>query len=85
MTLAAVDAHVHLLPDARMETLMRWLLRALPDVGVPADITADGALADLRAAGGRRFVNLVFPLRPGEADELHPWAAPRRSPRASRT
>lgn len=71
MTLAAVDPHVHLLPDKRMETLMRWLLRALPDAGVPADIKADGALADLRAAGGRRVVNLLFPLCAGEADELH--------------
>jgi uncharacterized protein len=71
MTLASVDPHVHLLPDGRMETLMRWLLRALPEVGVPADIKAEGALADLRAAGGERFVNLLFPLKPGEADELH--------------
>lgn len=75
MKLAAVDPHVHLLPDGRMETLMRWLLRALPDAGVPADITADGALADLRAAGGERFVNLLFPLEVGEADELHAFGA----------
>ena len=75
MSLAAVDAHVHLLPDARMRTLMRWLIRALPDVGVPADITAGGALADLRGAGGKRFVNLLFPLKPGEADELHRFGA----------
>lgn len=71
MTLGSVDPHVHLLPTSRMETLMRWLLRALPDVGIPADIDADGALADLRAAGARRVVNLLFPLKPGEADELH--------------
>ena len=34
MRLAAVDPHVHLLPAGRMQTLMRWLLRALPDVGI---------------------------------------------------
>jgi predicted TIM-barrel fold metal-dependent hydrolase len=71
MKLAAVDPHVHLLPARRTETLMRWLLRALPDVGIPADITAERSLADLRAAGARRVVNLLFPLKPGEADELH--------------
>jgi predicted TIM-barrel fold metal-dependent hydrolase len=71
MSLAVVDPHVHLLPDRRMQTLMRWLLRALPDVGIPGDITADGALADVRGAGARYVVNLLFPLAPGEADELH--------------
>ena len=71
MKLAAVDPHVHLLPQRRTEALMRWLLRALPDVGIPADITAERSLADLRAAGAGRVVNLLFPLRPGEADELH--------------
>lgn len=71
MSLAQLEPHAHLLPQGRTETLMRWLLRALPDVGIPADITADGALADLRAAGAQRVVNLLFPLKPGEAEELH--------------
>ena len=42
---------------------MRWLHRGLPGVGIPADITAEGALADLHAAGGHVMVNLLFPLR----------------------
>lgn len=75
MTLATVDPHVHLLPTHRMETLMRWLLRALPDVGIPGDIDADRSLADLRAAGGRKVVNLLFPLKPGEADALHAFGS----------
>jgi predicted TIM-barrel fold metal-dependent hydrolase len=73
--LTEVDPHVHLFPQRRMEPLLRWILRALPDVGVPADITAEGALANLRAAGGKRVVNLLFPLKAGEADELHVFGA----------
>jgi predicted TIM-barrel fold metal-dependent hydrolase len=72
---ARVDPHVHLLPDARTAGLMRWLHRALPGVAIPADITAERALGDLRAAGGKTFVNLLFPLREGEAEELHRYGA----------
>ena len=54
---------------------MRWLHRGLPGVGIPADITAEDALADLRAAGAHALVNLLFPLRPGEAEELHRFGA----------
>ena len=43
--------------------------------GIPADITAEGALADLRAAGAHAMVNLLFPLRAGEAEELHRFGA----------
>jgi DNA-binding PadR family transcriptional regulator len=72
---ARVDPHVHLLPEARTAGLMRWLHRALPGVAIPADITAEGSLGDLRAAGGETFVNLLFPLREGEAEELHRYGA----------
>ena len=75
MITARVDPHVHLLPDDRTATLMRWLHRGLPGVAIPADITAERALSDLRAAGAERMVNLLFPLRAGEADELHRWGA----------
>lgn len=71
MITARVDPHVHLLPAERTAGLMRWLHRALPGVGIPADITAEGALADLHAAGGHVMVNLLFPLEAGEAEELH--------------
>jgi hypothetical protein len=70
-----VDPHVHLLPAERTATLMRWLHRALPGVGIPADITWEGALADLRAAGAAQVVNLLFPLRAGEAGSLHEFGA----------
>jgi predicted TIM-barrel fold metal-dependent hydrolase len=72
---ARVDPHVHLLPAERTAGLMRWLHRALPGVGIPVDITAGDALADLRAAGAHTVVNLLFPLRPGEAAELHRFGA----------
>jgi predicted TIM-barrel fold metal-dependent hydrolase len=72
---ARVDPHVHLLPAARTAGLMRWLHRGLPGVGIPVDITAEDALADLHAAGGHVMVNLLFPLEGGEADELHRFGA----------
>jgi predicted TIM-barrel fold metal-dependent hydrolase len=72
---ARVDPHVHLLPAERTAGLMRWLHRALPGVAIPADITAEGALADLHAAGGHVMVNLLFPLAAGEAEELHRFGA----------
>src|SRR5688572_19257067 len=72
---AFVDPHVHLLPAERTAGLMRWLHRALPGVDIPIDISWEQALADLRAAGARRVVNLLFPLRAGEAEELHRFGA----------
>ena len=71
MITARVDPHVPLLQAERTAGLMRWLHRALPGVVIPADITAEGALADLHAAGSHVMVNLLFPLRAGEAEELH--------------
>ena len=50
----------------------------------PAGHHREGALADLRAAGARRVVNLLFPLRAGEAEELHRFGAA-LSARRSRT
>ena len=72
---ATVDPHVHLLPAERTAGLMRWLHRGLPGVAIPIDITWERALADLRAAGAERVVNLLFPLRAGEAEELHRFGA----------
>ena len=72
---ATTDPHVHLLPAERTAGLMRWLHRGLPGVAIPQDITWEGALDDLRAAGARRVVNLLFPLRAGEAEELHRFGA----------
>jgi predicted TIM-barrel fold metal-dependent hydrolase len=72
---ARVDPHVHLLPAERTAGLMRWLHRGLPGVGIPVDITAEDALADLHAEGAHAMVNLLFPLAAGEADELHRFGA----------
>jgi hypothetical protein len=52
---------------------MRWIHRAVLDFEVSIDITADDAVADLRAAGAVRWANLLFPLSPGEAPGLHEW------------
>ena len=79
MSTSCVDPHVHLLPDERTASLMRWLHRGLPGVAIPAEMTAERALADLRAAGAERVVNLLFPLRGGEAEELHRYGAALRA------
>jgi uncharacterized protein len=65
-----------------MGSLMRWIHRAVLDFKVPVDITAEQAVADLRRAGAIRWANLLFPLSPGEARNLHSWgqALARRVP-----
>lgn len=69
------DCHTHLFPDRRMGGLMRWIHRAIPDLDVPVDITADQAVRDLRASGAVRWANLLFPIAPGEAPGLHAFGA----------
>jgi predicted TIM-barrel fold metal-dependent hydrolase len=68
------DCHTHLFPADRMGSLMRWIHSAVLDFKVPVDITADQAVADLRAAGAVRWANLLFPIGPGEAPDLHEWS-----------
>lgn len=65
------DCHTHLFPPERMGGLMRWIHRAIPDLDVPIDITADRAVLDLRASGAVRWANPLFPIAPGEAAALH--------------
>lgn len=70
-----IDVHAHLYPPARLAGLMRWIHRGIPGHPVPVDITVDGVVADLRAAGVERFLSAVFPLAPGEAGELNRFNA----------
>jgi predicted TIM-barrel fold metal-dependent hydrolase len=69
------DCHTHLFPIGRMAGLMRWIHRAIPDFGVPIDISADQAVLDLRASGAVRWANLLFPIAGGEATALHSFGA----------
>ena len=73
MTARFYDCHTHLYPADRMGGLMRWIHQAVLDFKVPADITADQAVTDLRAAGAVRWANLLFPIGPNEASDLHAW------------
>lgn len=73
MATAFYDCHTHLFPADRMGGLMRWIHRAVLDFKVPVDITADQAVADLRKAGAVRWANLLFPISPNEAPNLHAW------------
>lgn len=54
---------------------MRWVHRGMPGHPVPVDITVDRAVRDLHEAGVERFVAAVFPLAPGEAEELNRFVA----------
>jgi hypothetical protein len=73
MATSFYDCHTHLFPSDRMGGLMRWIHRAVLDFKVPADITAEQAVVDLRNAGAVRWANLLFPISPGEAPGLHAW------------
>jgi hypothetical protein len=67
------DCHTHLFPTDRMGGLMRWIHRAVLDFEVSVDMTAEQAVVDLRRAGAVRWANLLFPIGPNEAPELHAW------------
>lgn len=66
-----IDAHVHILPRARLRGLMRWITRSFPDHPVPVNIDEAGIRADLAAHGVRGFFNHVYPLSPQETDSLN--------------
>lgn len=69
-----IDCHTHVLPPGRLRGLIRWARRA--GFGPLAeDATPEDVVADLRRAGARRWVNLLFPLAPGEAPSLHRFGA----------
>lgn len=66
-----IDAHVQILPRARIRGLMRWIMRSFPDHPVPVDIDEEGIRADLAAHGVRGFFNHVYPLSPRETEPLN--------------
>ena len=69
------DAHVHLMPPYRLGGLIRWLKRAIPSHPVAEDAPLESLVADLRGAGAVWLVNHVFPLKVGEAPDLHDFNA----------
>jgi len=75
MLSARIDPHVHLYPPRRLKGLIAWSRTFMPDHPVPLDATADDLLGELRRTGVRRWINLVFPLQPGEAAGLHRFNA----------
>ncbi len=70
-----IDVHVHLYPPRRLSGLMRWIHRGIPGHPVPADVSVEGIVADLRRAGVRAFFSVPFPLAPGEARLLNRFNA----------
>lgn len=70
-----IDIHVHILPEERSLNLMRWTRRFMPDHPVPVEITPDGIVDDLHAAGARVFWNHVFALHAGESRSLNRFNA----------
>lgn len=70
-----IDTHVHLYPKRRLGGLMRWVHRGMPGHPISVDITVEEAVADLWAAGVEAFFAAVFPIGPGEAQELNRFNA----------
>lgn len=73
--LVYTDCHTHVLPPKRLGKLMKWIHRSYPGQGVPADITSEEAVAELRRNGAVRWANLLFPIWSNEAPSLHAWGA----------
>ena len=59
----------------RLGKLMEWMHGLFPHQGVAVDISAEEAVAQLRANGAVRWANLLFPLFKEEAPSLHAWGA----------
>ena len=70
-----LDAHLHLYPPKRLAGLIKWMHGFFPDHPVPPEATLDDVLADLREHGYGAFVALVFPLSPGESEDLNSFIA----------
>lgn len=87
-----IDCHVHLLPPRRLAGLMKWMHDFYPEHPIPTDVTLAQCLAHYDALGPDYIFNLVYPIRPGETDEInrfnfelhraHPWIIPFGSLRA---
>jgi hypothetical protein len=81
-----IDCHVHLLPPRRLANLMKWMHGFYPEHPIPADVTLAQCLDHYDALGPDYIFNLVYPIWPGETDEInrfnfdlhraHPWIIP---------
>jgi hypothetical protein len=68
-----IDSHVHILPEARLAGIMRWIKRAFPDHPVRLDVTKEQVLSEMKCSGVSHFFNLAYPLRKGETLSLNDW------------
>jgi uncharacterized protein len=66
-----IDAHVHIMPTARIAGLMRWIRKAFPDHPVDPNIDEGGIVSDLSDNGILFFFNYVYPLKADETDGLN--------------
>lgn len=81
-----IDVHVHLLPPRRLAGLLRWMHRHYAAHPIPVDVTLDQVIDDSARLGADYVFNLVYPIEPGETEELirfnadlgrrHPWIIP---------
>lgn len=68
-----IDAHVHILPKARLRGGMKWIKQLSPSLPIKDDITEEDILQELKGMGTDYFINYVFPLKPGTSRELNRW------------
>lgn len=69
------DSHVHLLPERRTRSLVRWIKKAFPGHPSREDFTQDDIIADLKGCGVQVIFNLVFPLEEEETEPLNDFSA----------
>lgn len=69
------DCHTHVFPAWRRKKLVEWTRRALPDHPIDPEASVDDIVGQLTTSGVTRWINLLFPIREGEAPDLHRFNA----------
>jgi len=70
-----IDAHIHLMPDKRMASGIRWIFNnyAPATQFLSPELDTPFAAAQLDSWGVDYFFNYYYPLRPGQARENNNW------------
>lgn len=66
-----IDAHAHLLPAKRMESLLRWARRVMPDHPVSPDISLEEVFAEYDQIGVELVFNMAYPIFEHTTEDLN--------------
>lgn len=70
-----IDTHVHIMPEYRIRSLVRWMKKAFPGYETSEHAAPEDLVEDLRKGGLTHFFNLVYPLREDETIPLNDFNA----------